>query len=163
MNYDDEILLTTILRRVLVANDEVAILADVRGLQRKVMGLSLNPYDISMSGNAASRHDVLDRALAQRKEAQTLFGLWEQASKAMLSNLAKSRGGHPPDSYTFRNSVGRTDTPTEVAELHTKRIVWEINHIIRRNAELHVEKAKLEDRVAYLEAALANVTKKGAA
>ena len=36
MTYDEESLLTTILRRMLVATDDTAILADVRGLQRKV-------------------------------------------------------------------------------------------------------------------------------
>lgn len=157
MNADDEILLTTILRRMLVANDDAAILADVRGLQRKIKGLGVNPHTVGINGSTAEigRYDILRNALDDRNQAQTLFQLWEKASQAMLKDLADSRGGHPPDGYVFRYDVDRMETPTEVAERHTKRMLWEIKQIIRRNADLHKEKAKLEDRVAYLEAALA--------
>jgi len=162
MKADDEILLTTILRRILVANDDTAILVDARGLQRKVKGFELDPHSVALTADRG-RHDMLKRWMAERDQARSVVRLWEDTAKDFLEALAKSRGGNPPEGYTWRWSIERTDNQDEVAERWTKRLLWEVNQIIRRNADLHAEKAKLEDRVAYLEAALAHVTEKEAA
>ena len=123
----------------------------------------MDAHDLAISGDAGNRHWLLSRLVEERDSARTVARLWESTAKDVLKTLAESRGGNPPESYTWRWTKERTDTQEEVAERWTKRLGWEIKQIIRRNAGLHAEKAKLEDRVAYLEAALAHVSGKDAA
>lgn len=157
MTYDEETLLTTILRRVLVATDDVAILADVRGLQRKVKGLGADPHDLAISGGARARHSVMKRAIAARNEAETLSRMWEAASKEVLADLAKDRGGRPPEGYTWKNDKRRRETPEEVAERHIKRLVWEIKQVTSRHSKLRSESVAKDARIAELEARLATI------
>ncbi|WP_425985823.1 hypothetical protein [Brevundimonas sp. TWP1-2-1b1] len=164
MTGDNEVILSTILRRVLVATDDVAILADVRGLQRKVKGLGVDPHSVGMNGStsATNRYDILKNQIKERDEARSISRVWSKAGEDVVKRLAESRGGHAPEGHTWRWTTETMDTDQDVADRWTKRLAWEINQIIRRNADLHAEKAKLEDRVIYLEAALAHVTGKDA-
>lgn len=164
MTPTDEILLTTILRRMLVANDDTAILADARGLQRKVVGLGLDPHKMSTTFAAGyGRYELLTGAISERDGARSVARMWEKTAEKTLKTLADSRGGQPPEGYTWRWSTESMDTQEEVTDRWSKRLQWEVKQIIRRNGELHADKAKLEDQVAYLKAALAHVTGKEAA
>lgn len=162
MKAEEEIVLTNILRRMLVATDDIAILADARGLQRKVKGVGADPHEVAMSAGGF-RYKLLEEALDERNKAKAVARHWEKVAETTLATLAESRGGKPPEGYTWRWSTESMDTQTDVADRWTKRLAWEIKQIIRRNSDLHAEKAKLEDRVAYLEAALAHVSGKDGA
>lgn len=155
MNADQELVLTNILRRMLVATDDVSILTDARGLQRKVTGLGLDAHELVVAPEKG-RYTMLSRVRAERDGARNLAHAWEKCAKEVLSLLAEGRGGKPPEGYTWRWTTERTDTQEEVSDRWIKRMEWETKQIIRRNANLHAQKAMLEDRVAYLEAAVAH-------
>ena len=159
MDYDDEKMLAAILRRMLVATDDIAILADARGLQRKVAGLKLDPHDLTVAGDARSRHGLLARTIEKKRSAVAISHSWERASKEALAELAKARGGHPPEGYVWRHSKDRSDTPEEVTERHTKRLLWEAKRVAGIQSSLRVEIRAKDARIAELEARLETVRK----